>query len=160
MTGEWPPVLKAATSQSERMAEADKLRCEVASIAERFDRVEGLVEKISEQLSASQCTEQLRDKVNNNVGRRQAVTDEQQHQVMPSAVLGSFSEVQAEFRAIRDSVAKVKLPPDLVVGDSLAGASRADLPKFNIILKSARYQETVLKILSACDPEDATVNQV
>ncbi|XP_043216953.1 uncharacterized protein LOC122379088 [Amphibalanus amphitrite] len=140
------------------MAEVEELKCQVASISERFDRLEGLVEKISKQLSASQCTEQS-DK-DDNVGRRQVVPDEQQHQVMPSAVLGSFSEVQAEFRAIRDSVAKVKLPPDLLVGDSRAGVSRADLPRFNIIQKSARYQETVLKLLSACDPEDAALNQV
>ncbi|KAF0291211.1 hypothetical protein FJT64_010634 [Amphibalanus amphitrite] len=79
---------------------------------------------------------------------------------MPSAVYGSFSEVQAEFRAIRESVAQVKLPPDLMVGDSRAGVCRADLPKFNIIQKSARYQETVLKLLSTCDPADAAVNQV
>ena len=140
------------------MAEVEELKCQVASITERFDRLEGLVEKVSKQLSASQCTEQS-DK-DDNVGRRQVVPDEQQHQVMPSAVLGSFSEVQAEFRAIRDSVAKVKLPPDLLVGDSRAGVSRADLPRFNIIQKSARYQETVLKLLSACDPEDAALNQV
>ena len=44
---------------------------------------------------------------------------------MSSAVLGSFRDIQAEFLAIRDSVAKVKLPPDLVVGDSRAGVSRA-----------------------------------
>ena len=141
------------------MAEVEKLRCEVASITEKFDRLEGLVEKISEQLSASQCTEQPHGK-NDNVDRRHVVNDEQQHQVMPSAVLGAYSEVQAEYRAIRDSVAKVRLPPDLTVGDSRAGVSRADLPRFNIIQKSARYQETVLKLLTACDPEDPTVNRV
>ena len=144
------------------MAEVDKLKSEVASFNERFERLESLVEKFSEQLSASQSFSQAQAKDGecDNVGSRQVATDEQQHQLMPSAVLGSFSEVQAEFRAIRDSVAKVKLPPDLVVGDSRAGVSRADLPKFHIIQKSARYQETVLKLLSSCDPGDTAVAQV
>ena len=116
------------------------MQSEVTSIAERFDRLESLVEKISEQLNSAQCRKQSRDEESDNVGRRQVAADEQQHQPMPSAVCGSFSEVQAEFRVIRDSVAKLKLPPDLVVGDSRAGVSRGDLPKFNIIQKSARYQ--------------------
>ena len=116
--------------------------------------------KISEQLNSAQCSKQTRGEESDNVGRRQVAADEQQHQPMPSAVCGSFSELQAEFRVIRDSVAKLKLPPDLVVGDSRAGVSRGDLPKFNIIQKSARYQETVLKLLSTCDPADAAVNQI
>ena len=79
---------------------------------------------------------------------------------MRRSVLGSISEVQAECRAVRDSVSKVKLPPDLVVGDSRAGVSRADLPKFHVIQKSARYQEAVLKLLSTCDPGDTAVAQI
>ena len=126
------------------MAELGQLQSEVTSIAERFDRLESVVEKIYEQLNSAQCNKQTHDEESDNVGRRQVAADEQQHQAMPSAVCGSFSEVQAEFRVIRDSVAKLKLPPGLVFGDSRAGASRRDLPKFNIIQKSARYQETVL----------------
>ena len=61
---------------------------------------------------------------------------------------------------IRDSVAKVKLPPDLVAGDSRAGVSRGDLPKFSIIQKSTPYHETVLKLLSTCDLADAAVNHI
>ena len=120
------------------MAELGQSQSEVTSIAERFDRLERLVEKISEQLNSAQCSKQTRDEESDNVGRRQVAADEQQHQPMPSAVCGSFSEVQAEFRVIRDSVAKLKLPLDLVVGDSRAGVSRGDLPKFNIIQKIGR----------------------
>ena len=103
--------------------------------------------------------QQANDEDSGNIGRRQVAADEQQHQAMPSALCGLFSEVRAEFRVIRDSVAKVKLPPDLVVGDSRPGVSKGDLPKFNIIQKSARYRETVLKLLSACDPSDVAVSQ-
>ena len=111
------------------MAEVENLKREVASMTERFDRLESLVERMSEQLSASQQSgdeaQRTRGEEHDNVGRRQVVTDEQQRQAMQSAVCGSFSEVQAEFPAIRDSVAKVKLSSDLVVGDNRAGVSRA-----------------------------------
>ena len=103
---------------------------------------------------------QAKDGKCGNVGSRQVATDGQQHQLMPSAVLESISELQAECRTIRDSVSKVKLPPDFVVGDSRAGVSRADLPKFHVIQKSARYQEAVLKLLSSCDPGDTAVAQI
>ena len=65
-----------------------------------------------------------------------------------------------KFRVIRGSVAKVKLTPDLVVGDSCARVSRGDLPKFSIIPKSTRYQHTVLQLLSTHDPADAAVSQI
>ena len=58
------------------------------------------------------------------------------------------------------AVRGLKLPPDLVVGDSRAGVGRGDLPKFNIIQKSTPYQETVIRLLSTCDPADAAVNQI
>ena len=41
----------------------------------------------------------------------------------PGAVCDSYSELQSEFRAIKESVAKIKLPSDLVVGDSRSGIS-------------------------------------
>ena len=133
------------------MAELSALQSDVAAITTRFDKLESLVEKLAVQLSGSPSAQQNRDGESDNVGRRHVTDIEQQHQLMPSAVFGSFSEVQAEFRAIRESVAQVKLPPDLMVGDSRAGVCRTDLPKFNIIQKSARYQETVLKLLSTCE---------
>ena len=60
----------------------------------------------------------------------------------------------------KESVSKIKLLPDLVVGDSRAGVSRADLPKFNLIQKSARFQETILKLLSTCEASDPSVSYV
>ena len=56
--------------------------------------------------------------------------------------------------------ARVKLPSDLVVGDSRAGVSRADLPKFNLIQKSARFQETILKLLSTCEASDPPASDI
>ena len=67
------------------MAEVDKLKSEVASFNERFERLESLVEKFSEQLSASQSFSQAQAKDGecDNVGSRQVATDEQQHQLSP-----------------------------------------------------------------------------
>ena len=85
---------------------------------------------------------------------------DEQRQPTQSAVISSYSELQSEFRATKESVSMIKLPPDLVVGDSRAGVSRADLPKFNLIQKSARFQETILKLLSTCEASDPPVSDV
>ena len=58
------------------MAELGQLQSEVTSIAERFDRLESLVEKISEQLYSAQCSKQTRGEESDNVGRRQVAADE------------------------------------------------------------------------------------
>ena len=146
------------------MAEVDKLKSEVASISERFERLESLVEKFSEQRSVSQSFRQAQAKDGEcgNVGCRQVAADEEQHQLMPSAVLESSASCRLNVRQFETAwfETKVKLPPDLVVGDSRAGVSRADLPKFHVIQKSARYYETVLKLLSSCDPGDTAVAQI
>ena len=41
-----------------------------------------------------------------------------------------------------------------MVGDSRSGVSRPDLQRFNLIQKSARFQETVLKLMSTYDSSD------
>ena len=79
----------------------------------------------------------------------QGERSEEQQQLQIPPEFGSYSDLQAEFRAIRDGVSKIKLPQDLVVGESRAGVGKADLPKFHTIQKCARLQETVLKALAA-----------
>lgn len=121
----------------------------VAVLSARFDRLEKLVESfigdkpaLGHSAASAACD-------NDNAGRRQVVSEPVA--LAPGAVCDSYSELQSEFRAIKESVAKIKLPSDLVVGDSRSGISRADLPKFNLIQKSARFQETILKLLSSAE---------
>ena len=73
---------------------------------------------------------------------------------------GSHSDLQAEFRSIREGVAKVKLPQDLIVGDSRAGVGKAEVPRFQVIQKCARFQETVLKVLSSISAPDPVTDQL
>ena len=61
---------------------------------------------------------------------------------------------------VRDSVSKVKLPTDLTVGDSRAGVGKGDLPRFQVIQKCAKIQETVLKIPSTASVSDPAINQL
>ena len=55
--------------------------------------------------------------------------------------------VQDEFTAIKDKVSSVKLPPELRVGNSKVGIRREDQLTANIIVNSARYVETTVKLL-------------
>ena len=74
--------------------------------------------------------------------------------------LGSYSDLMSEYRSVRDSLSKVKLPVDLTVGDSRAGVGKVDLPRFNVIQKCAKFQETALKILSTASVSDPAINQL
>lgn len=60
------------------------------------------------------------------------------------------NDIQGEYAAIRDSVQRVKLPPDLRLHDGAKqGIKRADQPLANVLIKGARYLETALKILAS-----------
>ena len=130
----------------------------VANLSARFDRLEGLVARIASDRSTTGQSAASAACENDNAGRRQVVNE--QAPVAPGAVFCSYSELQSEFRAIKESVAKIKLPADLVIGDSRAGIGRADLPKFNLIQKSARYQETILKLLAAAEDTETSLSSV
>ena len=128
----------------------------MARLSERFDRLEGQLSEIKAQCGAPTAGPAAATAAvsNDTAGRRQVdLEDEQRPQALSlsaekGSAVGSYSEIQQEFRSIKESVAKLKLPADLVVGDSRAGVSRPDLPKLTVIQKSARFQETVLKLLS------------
>ena len=119
---------------------------QLAQLSAKFERLEAAVQRLAEERPADQ--RQLEDV---DIAGRRHVDNDEQRAVSQSAVALSYSELQSEFRAIKDSVAKIKLPTDLVVGDTRAGVSRSDVPRFNLIQKSARFQETTLKLLSAAD---------
>ena len=137
------------------MADSENLVECVARLSARFDRIEGQLSEIRAQCGASSAgRDDATAAVNfDTAGRRQVDIEDEQRPLAHGAGIGSgsYSEIQQEFRAIKESVAKLKLPADLVVGDSRAGISRGDLPKFSVIQKSARFQETVLKLLSTSE---------
>ena len=128
---------------------------EVGSLADRFAKLESSVEAISEQLKSD------------NAGRRLVVEParEEGNQSPPlplgetDVAVGTFRDLQTEFKNIRDSLVKVKLPPDLVVGDSRAGVNKSDWPKFQVIQKCARFQETTLKLLSQCASTEPVLSE-
>ena len=128
----------------------------VRELAEKVSAIEASVRVIDARLSEP------------NAGRRHAAptalsaaeaAEPSEKQEQPS--FGSSADLQAEFRAIRDSLSKVKLPQDLVVGGSRAGIGKGDLARFQVIQKCARFQETALKILSsAAQVADPVINQL
>jgi hypothetical protein len=60
----------------------------------------------------------------------------------------SPADVGADFHRIRNSVQSVRLPHELSLHDSRQGIKRDDLPLYNLLVKSARFTETALKVLA------------
>ena len=64
----------------------------------------------------------------------------------PDIVIAA-EDIEGEFMTVKNSVQKIRLPPDLKLNESRQGIKREDQPILNLITKSARYMETTLKIL-------------
>ena len=122
----------------------DNFKKEIGDLTVRFAKLESSVASISEKLS-------------DTAGRRRVEEGDSSQQPLQTVgqTFESYSDLQAEYRSIRDSVTKIKLPADLVVGDSRAGVAKSDWPKFQVIQKCARFQETILKLLSQCSDSDS-----
>ncbi|KAF0314446.1 hypothetical protein FJT64_015101 [Amphibalanus amphitrite] len=133
----------------------EELRTAIRELAEKVSDIEASVRVIDARVSEP------------NAGRRHVAptalsaaeaAEPSEKQEQPS--FGASAYLQADFRAIRDSLSKVKLPQDLVVGDSRAGIGKADLARFQVIQKCARFQETALKILSSAQEADPVIDQL
>lgn len=66
----------------------------------------------------------------------------------PSSGDAASGDFQGEFQSIKDSLQKLTLPADLRLNDSRSGIKRQDQPFNNAVVKSARYVETTLKVIS------------
>ena len=86
----------------------------VAGLSARFDRLEKVVKSFIGDKPALGHSAASVACDNDNAGRRQVVNEPVP--LAPGAAGDSYSELQSEFRAIKESVAKIKLPSDLVVG--------------------------------------------
>jgi hypothetical protein len=62
-------------------------------------------------------------------------------------VIPAAEDVQAEFKAITESVQKVQLPSDCVINKSALGISRELKTAHTIITQASKYTETNLKLL-------------
>lgn len=60
-------------------------------------------------------------------------------------------DAQEDFQSIKDSLQKVKLPPELKLNESKQGIKREDQQTLNVLSRTARYAETTLKLLSTFD---------
>ena len=71
------------------------------------------------------------------------------------------AEIQESFNAIKSTVDKVTLPPHMKLHDSRAGIKREDQPLLNVLSKSGRYVETILKLFSrAQEGEDLDIEPI
>jgi hypothetical protein len=66
------------------------------------------------------------------------------------------ADSQGEFNAISNAVQNVKLPPSLVLKQSRSGINSQAQMAYNIIVKSAKYVETTMKVLSTLTTSEVT----
>ena len=134
----------------------EELSAAVRALSDRFTVIESSVSAINDRLDEPIA------------GRRHVAPIAQPEQAAEPTEpknpegfeFGSYSDLQAELRSVREGVSKIKLPQDLVVGDSRAGVGKNDLPRFQVIQRCARFQETVLKVLSTSSATDPVINQL
>ena len=60
-------------------------------------------------------------------------------------------DLQGDFQALKESLQRVKLPPQLRLNESRQNLKREDQGAFNLVSKSAGYVETTLKVLQSID---------
>lgn len=72
---------------------------------------------------------------------------------------GSNSDIQGDFSALKDSLARIKLPTELRLNESRQGIKRSDVPVLNILSKCSRYSETTAKLLSTIEPGSSVTQE-
>ncbi len=56
-------------------------------------------------------------------------------------------DLQADYTALKDSLSRIRLDTQFRLNDTRTGKRREDQPVFNLLVRSARYVETQIKIL-------------
>lgn len=64
---------------------------------------------------------------------------------------GSVHDTQGDFQALKDSLARIKLPPELRLNESRQGIKKADQPVLNVLTRCSRYNETAVRLLSTIE---------
>ena len=67
-------------------------------------------------------------------------------------------DIQGDFQALRDSLARIKLPAEFRLNESRHGIKRTDQGVLNVITKCSRYNETAIRLLSTIEA-DTTISQ-
>ena len=88
--------------------DSDGLADSVSQLSARFDRLESMVTECltREKSAVGQCAASAVED-HDNAGRRRVVDLDEQRRPTQSAVISSYSELQSEFHAIKESVSKI-----------------------------------------------------
>ena len=74
------------------------------------------------------------------------------HNSVASKDISECDDVKAAFNAIKDSVSRIILEPELKLHYSAQGIKAEQRPTYDVVTKAAQYPETILKILSGLKP--------
>ena len=142
------------STEAEDIKVGDKSLCEVLNgLSAQLERLEA---KVDSQQQANNTEPPFSD----NTARTETVTLQQEQGPGPNtSLLGSASpseiDIQKKFDSLKDSLAKVQLPPECKVNESQQGIKADCKPPLKIITKTARFAETGLKIISQLNAQDS-----
>ena len=64
----------------------------------------------------------------------------------------THSDIQGDFQSLKDALSRIKLPADFRLNETRQGIRRNDQPLFSALSKCARYNETLVKLLTTLQP--------
>lgn len=127
----------------------------IVKLEEKLEILTKAVEKLTIPVSEenlNQPDQAVLDGTSSSPAHKDTVTTGSNNGASPNqATAYTLKDVQGEFAAVKDAYQSVKLPSDLRLNESRTGIRRQDQGEFNLIAKSARYIETVFKVLSQAD---------
>ena len=71
---------------------------------------------------------------------------------LASRDLSDCTDVKSAFNAVKDSVSRITLDPELKLHYSPQGIKSEQRPTYDVVTKAAQYPETVLKLISSLRP--------
>ena len=150
------PVFEAGRDSA--MEDLSGVKDAIRDLAEKVNAIEASVVVLNDRLKPNAERRHVASSSQPAIAAEAQFTGAGEHQ--EPVRFDSAADLQSQFRAIRDSLSKVKLPQDLVVGDSRSGIGKTDLARFQVIQKCAQFQETALKILSGGSTADPVIDQL
>ena len=138
----------------------DNLTSKFDAVLARLDRLESAQsrstsndEHLESNIGNSDQSQSDRDRERVTSQAQTGVTTQAQRQDDP-VVLDASVNVQRCFDNIKESYARVRIPPQYKVNDSANGIKTECRPVLKVISKSARFAETGLKVLASIQDSD------
>ena len=110
---------------------------------EDLERRFGLIHRqVTSNVDSAESTPAARGNADRDADREHSI------QLQGNCDSVDYSDLQGQFQSIKDSLQRVRLPPELKLSEQRRGVRANDKAQFNCVTRSARYIETALKVIA------------